>query len=60
MKDWLLLIGTTLEAMIVAGAAAIAGGLPWCAVACVVGGWCMAQRDSGYQAGQLMRAESKQ
>lgn len=49
MKDWLLLIATVIEAQIVAGAAAIAGGLGPCLLACLVGGWCIAQRDHNYQ-----------
>jgi len=56
VRDWLLLIGTTLEVVVVAGAAAVAAGLWLCVVACIAGGWCVAQRDHIYQEGQRRRA----
>ena len=49
MKEWLLLIGTLLEAVVVAAVAAFSGGLLACMVVCLVGGYCLACRDHNYR-----------
>lgn len=56
MTAWLLLLATTAETLMLAAVATYSGGLAWGVVACLVGGWCMAQRDSNYQQVQRGRA----
>lgn len=58
MTAWLLLLATTAETLCLAAVATYSGGLAWGLTACVVGGWCMAQRDSNYQKVQATRMEA--
>jgi hypothetical protein len=49
MRDWVMLIGTLIAAVIVAGFAAAQWGTIGCALACLLGGKCIALRDHNYR-----------
>jgi len=49
VKDWILLIGTLIEGLTLSTIAAYYGGSLCFMVACLISGWCLTQRDSGYQ-----------